>query len=216
MDSLKDIRSVEVEGQKWLSVMDIANKIGRDNAGLRQQIIKLNVVLKTIYYFREGRGKKTLLFINGQDVPKVLASLRVTGEFADSFKQIKDNVMSRGLETIKPQRQIKHFQRFPDPIKIPGKPIRASVVEFVRKVAIVLKVDTSLIFKQLYTEFKYRFSIDLARHAGYKTGIDKCVECEKVQELYSLAREMYDEYIPTEKEFPELEDDYEKLPTACN
>jgi len=216
MNSLEGIRSVvDNDGVKWLAVIDIAKKIGRDNASLRLQIQKNYIVFKTIEWERTGRGNRQISIIKETDVYKVLASLRVTGEFANSFKHIKESVMNKGLEAIKP-KAVKHFQRFPDPIQIPEKPIRASVVEYIRKVAIVTKTEPKNVFRSLYTEFKYRFNIDLSRHAGFKTGIDKCAELEKLLELYSLARRMFDEYMPEENILPEAEENYDKLPPTCN
>lgn len=215
---MTEIRSVNDEyGQKWLSVIDIAKKIDRDNAGLRQQIIKLNVVLKTIYYKSEGRGRKTLLFVNENDVPRILASLRIVGEFADSFNQIKTHVMEKGLDAISARKQLKVFQRFPDPVGyLPEKPIRASIVEYVRKVSIVTNKHCGVVFRTLYTEFKYRYNIDLLRHKDYPSGIDKCADLEKLQDLYLLARTMFDSLLPNEELiFTEMEE-YEKLEEHCH
>lgn len=216
MDSLIDIRKYTDNEGVWLSVMDIAKKIGRTNSSLGQQAIKIGVLLKNI---PNTKGKAHWLRVMKEsDVPKLLSSLRVTGEFADAFKQIKESVISKGLEAIKPTKHIKHFQRFPDPTAIvPEKPIRACIVEYVRKVAITLKVHYSTVFNTLYTEFKYRHGIDLQRHKGYSSAMEKCFELEKCPDLYSLARAMFDSKLPEDDLIlPEAEEDYEKLPSTCN
>jgi hypothetical protein len=217
MDSLKDIRNFTNEKGLWFAVADLAKRLGKASTTLRRQAEKSCLALNE-GQVKTPSGSKSLLFIHEKDLFALIVGLRATGEFAESIKHAQMTIMNKGLEQVNKQIEQpkrKHFQRFPDPIVIPDKPIRACIVEYIRKVAIVMKVDTSGVFRQLYIEFKYRFGIDLSRHTGFKTGLDKCADLEKLQELYATARAMYDEYIPEENTFA-LEDKHEELPPASN
>lgn len=206
----QDIRTaIDDDGMAWLAVIDLAKKIGRSNSSLIIQAKKLSIKFNLVEWNNGKRGNRKFNLIKESDVYKLLASLRVTGEFAESFKQIKNNVMSKGLEQVnnqleQPKRAIKPFQRFPEPIQIPAKPIRACINEYIRMVFKVTNTPCNVLFNQLYTQFKYRFGVDPLRHSGYPSAIEKINDMEKLPELYALAREMFDSLLP-ETDIPKLE-----------
>lgn len=201
---------VDGSNTKWLAVTDVAKKIGKT---LQTVLTACNKNGFKLSLKPHQTSTRAMRFMLESDLIALLTRLRITGEFADSFRQIQDNVINKGLEAIKPTSTIKHFQRFPDPTAIvPDKPIRASVVEYVRKVAITLKQPYNAVFNTLYTEFKYRHGIDLARHTGYKSGLDKCFDLEKLPDLYALARKMFDSKLPEDELIIPEVDDYDKLP----
>lgn len=208
---------IDKQGVKWLSTSDIARKIGRTRYGLYKQAKQLEVAMTKIRLPEITQGRRDIAMMKESDVARLLTSMREVGEFADSFKHIKDNVTNKGLEAIKPTSKIKHFQRFPDPtVQVPEKPIRASIVEYIRKVAITMNANYSAVFTTLYTEFKYRYGIDLTKHKGYPTCLDKAMELEKLPDLYALARKMFDSKLPDDELILLGKDDYDCLPAASH
>jgi len=220
MNSLENVRHFTDNKGLWLAVTDIAKSLGKTTQALTRQCAKSCIELKSSQVIMLS-GRKSLFYIHEKDLFQLVTGLRATGEFADSIKNVQTAVINKGLEQVTkqiepPKRIVKHFQRFPDPIQIPDKPIRACIVEYVRKAAIVLKVDTGAVFKALYTEFKHRYSVDLTKHTGFKSGMERCESLEKLQELYAVARAMFDEYMPEDKIIPEMEENLEKLPSTCS
>lgn len=198
------IRTQSDERGLRLAVADLAKRLGRTSQALTRHAQKSCLELSSSQV-KTPTGAKTLKFIHEKDLFALIVGLRATGEFADAIKQFQTGITEKGIEQTKqldqPKRAVKPFQRFPEPIQIPDKPIKACVVEYIRMVGKVTGKGYNALFVKLYTEFKYRFGIDPLRHSGYPTAIAKVEDMEKLQELYALARAMFDCELPEDVDY---------------
>lgn len=204
---MKDIKTIYINGEKWLAISNVARKVGKDRTTVIRAAQKCSCAVNA-YEVKTKAGTRVQKFMRESDLLKIIAELRPVGEYAESIEQIQTVVINKGIEQVQqleqPKRVIKPFQRFPEPIQIPEKPIRACINEYIRMVFKVTNTPCNVLFNQLYTQFKYRFGIDPLRHSGYTSAIEKINDMEKLPELYALAREMFDSLLP-ETDMPKLE-----------
>lgn len=181
-----DVRCINLGGRQWFAIVDLARKFKRDRAGLARLAQRFQVTMQKIKV-----GKTRVVFIKDTDVIRLLNGLRPTGEFAQNIKAFQDMIENKAIESVK-TKEIQTYKKYPDPMPLPEKPIRSCLVQYVREVCYKLSKDYHEVWINLYTEFKYYYDVDLLRHKGYESPLDKCQALNKINELYSIARNMFD------------------------